>query len=425
MRLLDGARIPFISFVYCAMIVLYAGMATVFTRDLGNITTMGNAVGLSMTLLMMQIHGIRLDRKFIGVLVIFLIYAIITAVNQGRFSFLWMSKWPILFLIAYVLCHDLKDKLFVTIETVLLVLCVISLALWTIQVVSPATIHSIVKTFEFSVPYSEEAKIEGNMLVFTLNSNYDHKEFFGIFPRNAGFAWEPGAFGSYICIGVFCNMLRKGFTLKNNVPFVIMVAALLSTQSTTAIGAFGLGLSIWLAIDRKMSYAIWVIPLVLWIYSLPFVSDKALNEYNNAIGFSVSQIDFNQDLSRMQSLILSWQEFLRHPILGLGGDAGGSWLNQNGYDVPIFSGIGELLSRYGIIMSMFFFWVLYKSCKSINRLYNTKSGFVLMGMLVAIMIGFNNWNQPLFVVFWLFSEFGCIPHLNTSESIKQVYVTAN
>lgn len=408
MRLLDGARIPFISFVYCAMIVLYAGMATVFTRDLGNITTMGNAVGLSMTLLMMLIHGIRLDRKFIGVLVIFLIYAIITAVNQGRFSFLWMSKWPILFLIAYVLCHDLKDKLFVTIETVLLVLCVISLALWTIQVVSPATIHSIVKTFEFSVPYSEEAKIEGNMLVFTLNSNYDHKEFFGIFPRNAGFAWEPGAFGSYICIGVFCNMLRKGFSIKNNVPFVIMVAALLSTQSTTAIGAFGLGLAIWLALDRKMSYAIWVIPLVLWIYSLPFVSDKALNEYNNAIGFSVSQIDINQDLSRMQSLILSWQEFLRHPILGLGGDAGGSWLNQHGFDVPIFSGIGELLSRYGIIMSILFFWVLYKSCQTINRLYNTTTGYVLMGMLLAIMVGFNNWNQPFFIVFWLFSEFGYV-----------------
>lgn len=401
--------------------VLYAGMATLFTRELGNITTLGNAVGLGLTILVMILHKITLNRRFWIVMVIFLIYGVLTTINQGRFSFLWLTQWPIFFIIAYTLCHDLKDRLFETIENIIFILCVISLVLWMIQVISPPAIHSIVKTLEFSVPYSDEAKIEGNMVVFTLNSNYAQKEFFGLFPRNAGFAWEPGAFGSYICLGIFCNMLRRRLSLKGNLPFVVMLVTLLSTQSTTALGAFVIGLAIWLVIDKKVSYSsMLLIPLALWIYTLPFVSDKAMYEYTNAVGFSVSQIDSNQDLSRMQSFILCWEEFLRHPFLGLGGDAGGSWLQQHGFDVPIFSGIGELLSRYGIIMSILFFFVLFKSCNMINKCYNVTTAYAFVGMFIAIMIGFNNWNQPLFIVFWLFSEFESSMSMNRyNNSISQ------
>ncbi len=201
-------KVSFLSFFYCLCIVLYAGMANEFTWGLGNITTIGNAVGMGLTFLVILAHRIKFRKNFWVVLTVFLLYGLFTTVNQGRWSLLWLSKWPIFFTMAYVLCQDLKDKLFVTIERIIFALCCISLVLWIIQVVSPSTIQSIVKTFEFSKPYSEEAKIEGNMLVYTLNTNFDHKECFGFFPRNAGVAWEPGAFGAFIWFGFFCNMLR-------------------------------------------------------------------------------------------------------------------------------------------------------------------------------------------------------------------------
>ena len=405
-KLLDKSKVSSFSFVYCTMVVLYAGLATVFTRDLGNLTTLGNAVGLGVTILLMIRHRITVDRKFGRVIMVFLIYGLLTTVNQGRFSFLWLTKWPILFLIAYVLCHDLKNKLFTTIETVIFILAIISLVLWSIQIVSPSTIHNIVKSFEFSVPFSEEATIEGNMLVFTLNSNYYEKEFFGLLPRNAGFAWEPGAFGSYLCVGLYCNMLRKGLTLKNNFSLVVMFIALLSTQSTTALAAFAVGVVLWAAFGQKKMYVLWLIPFVLWIYSLPFVSEKAMTEYDNAVGFTYSQIDQNVGLSRMQSFVVSWEEFKHHPLLGLGGDYGGSWLRQQGYDLPIFSGIGELLARYGLIMSFVFFWIMFKSCRKIRCLCSHNGAYAFIGIFICIMISFNNWGAPLFIVFWLFSEFG-------------------
>lgn len=406
-RLLGNTKVSLLSFVYCLCIVLYAGMATLFTRDLGNITTVGNAFGLALTLLVILVHRITPDRKFWRVLLVFFLYGLATTINQGRFSLLWLSKWPILFLIAYTLCHDLKDKLFITIETVIVLLCLVSLVLWTVQTISPSAIYSIVKQFEFSVPYSDEAKIEGNMVVFTLNTTYANKEFLGLFPRNAGFAWEPGAFGSYICMGLFCNMLRKGLTLKNNLPFILMLVTLLTTQSTTALAAFVIGLVIWLFAGKKVTfYSLLMIPLVVWIYTLPFVSEKAMNQYEDAIGYTVDQIDLTQDMNRIQSFVISWQEFLHHPILGLGGDAGGSWLRQEGYDVPIFSGIGELLSRYGIIMTVLFFVVMFKSAKKMNESFQTKSAYAFIGIFICIMIGFNNWNAPIYMVFWLYAYFG-------------------
>ena len=414
---LANERVPFVSFLYCLCIVLYAGRATEFTWGLGYITTIGNTVALLLTVLVVIVHHISFDRKFWRVLLVFFIYGFITSITQGRISFLWLTQWPIFFFIAYTLSHDLKDRLFVTIEAIIVVLCVISLVFWVIQTINPSAIYSIVKQFEFSVPISDEAKIEGNMIFYTLNTTYANKEFLDLFPRNAGFAWEPGAFGSYICIGIFCNMLRKGFSLKKNLPLVIMIITLLTTQSTTAITAFAVGLAIWLAVDRKLSYAFIVIPLVGWIYTLPFISEKAMIQYNDAIGFTASQIDINQDLNRMQSFVLSWDEFLRHPLLGLGGDAGGSWLQQSGFDVTVFSGIGELLSRYGLIMTIIFFYVMIKSAKAMNEKYSIKSAYSFIGILICIMISFNNWNTPIFMVFWLYSQFGYQLSVFKSKSV--------
>ena len=405
MRIIDGSKIPLVSFIYCLIIILYAGLATRFTRDLGSIDTVGNAVGMAITVFVYFQRKIVLDKKFLVVLIVFFTYGLLTTFNQGRFSFKWLTRWPMFFMIAYLLCHDLKDKLFVTIETVICLLCVISLIFWTIQTISPSTIFSIVKQFQFDVPFSEEAKIEGNMLVFTLNDIYNNKSFLGLFPRNAGFAWEPGAFGSYICLGLFSNMLRKGLSFTNNIPFFIMVITLLTTQSTTAIVAYGVSIAIWLAFSKNKLYALWVIPFLVWIYALPFISEKAMMHYNDALGFSYSQIDFNHDLNRMQSFIISWNEFLEHPILGLGGDVGGSIFRQRGFNIAIFSGIGELLYRYGLIMSIVFFTVLYKSCIRINENYRSKAAFAFIGMFVCIMVGFNNWDQPIFVVFWLYCQF--------------------
>lgn len=405
-RLLDKSRVSFLSFLYCFVMVLYAGMATKFQRGLGDITSIGNGIALVLTIIVILYERIRFTKQFWLVVGIFLFYGFLTSINNGRISPLWITKWPFLFLYAFVMCQSLKGKLLVTIEQVLFILCLIALGLWAIQVISPSTILSIVKRFEFSQPFSDEARIEANMLVFTLNSNYSYVSEWGFFPRNAGFAWEAGAFGSLVCLGLFCNMMRKDFSFKNNVPLFVFFAALFSTQSTTALMAFGVGVVIWLILRRKVKYAIILLPLVIWVLSMPFVYDKAMNEYGNSIGFSVNSVDSSQELSRLQSFSLSLYEFSQHPILGLGGDAGGSVLISKGVDSALFSGFGELLARYGIIITLLFFIALFKSCRQLNVDYNTRTAYSFVGILVAIMFGFNFWTQPVFICLWLYSFFG-------------------
>lgn len=86
-----------------------------------------------------------------------------------------------------------------------------------------------------------------------------------------------------VCGGIFCNMMRKEFSFTKNIPLYVFVVALLSTQSTTALSAFGVGVIIWLLINKKVKYAILLIPFILWVYSLPFVSEKAMTEYGNVV----------------------------------------------------------------------------------------------------------------------------------------------
>ncbi len=392
-------------------------------KRISDITTVGNGVAFLLAIIVAIRGRIKFSKSYWTVLAIFFFYGLLTTINNGSISPLWLTKWPLLFTYGYILCQSLKGRLLVTIEQVLFILCMIAIGLWLVQVISPNTALSIVKRFEFSVPFAEDARIEANMLVFTLNANYTYAGDFFILPRNAGFAWEAGAFGSLVCVGIFCNMMRKEFSFTKNIPLYVFVVALLSTQSTTALSAFVVGFIIWLLINKKLNYAILLIPFILWVYSLPFVSEKAMTEYGN-VSYSIDLVDTSHDINRMQSLVLSFYEFKQHFILGLGGDAGGSVLISQGFESALFSGIGELLARYGIIITILFFIALLKSCKSMSLMYNTRTAYCFSGILIAIMFSFSFWNQPIFICLWLYCMFEpVIQNTSNNRMNNHYYVT--
>jgi len=401
-KLLDGNRIHAISFILLYIIILLTGGATVFARGFGDITQISTWIVLLLTALIMYKYRISLNKNFFGAIGVFVFYAIVTTINNMEFSPLWVSKWLIFFFISYIVCHALQQKLFVTIETIIVQLSVISLFFWAIQVISPDAIQWIVKTFEFSKPFSEEADLVGNIIFFTLTTNYNTFSEFFLISRNSGFAWEPGAMACFLSVAIFCNALRTNLKIKGNWSLIILLITLFSTQSTTGIVTVGIMFIVWLLLNRKILYAIALIPVLLYIFNLPFVGEKLIDEYENLETFDINTMYEGTDLSRMQSITVAWDEFLRHPILGLGGNMGGSWLQQHGYDVAIFSGIGELLARYGIIMSIVFVYLLIKSVLFINKQYSTLNGALLSVIIIGTMFSFVIWDQPLFIVFWMY-----------------------
>ena len=344
--LLDKIKIPFFDYFYFFCLIIYAGSATAFARSFGAFGTIGNAFVVLLTLIFIWKRQIRINTRFLYVLSAFTLYAILTFIQNDRLSPLWLGVWWMTFLISYALCSRFGKQIFVVYETIIYHLCIVSLFFWGIYLIAPGVVESIVDIFQFSTSYSPDIKTK-NMIVYTLmDADRQQLNEFVSFPRNCGFAWEPGAFASFICFAIFCNIIRTNLTLKKNHSLFILLAALLTTSSTTGYMILIVTLILWIICNRKSFHMIYIIPIAIILFQQPFVRDKMLEEYGNIedLNLALYDDDTMHALGRFASFQLDWEEFLQHPVLGIGGYSKGTLLMKQGYDnIATISGIGRLL----------------------------------------------------------------------------------
>ena len=409
-RLLDKSRITWFNYFYIFCIIIYAGRATVFARDLGDIRTFGNAFALLITVYFFIINKVQFTRDYKISISIFLLYAVVTSINNRIVNPFWILQWLIWLTIAYGVCQGLGKRLFVTVETVLLHLSMIALIIWVIDLIFPSVVEHLVKFFEFSKPYTEDGNVAANMIFYTLSSDYGSAavaDFIIFSKRNPGFAWEPGAFACFICLGIYCNILRNNIKFNNNGALWVFLLALLSAQSTTGFSTLILMMGVWMLANRKYGWGLVVVPMAMLIFSLPFVGDKMMMEYESLGTIDVDQLHGGA-LGRTYSLILDFQEFLRHPIIGLGGWTEGTLLAQSGNETATISGIGDLLVRFGAIMSLVFFILLVKSCKKIQYDFQSPNSYILIVVILAMMYSYGLWTTPLYIALWMYGVYSPI-----------------
>ena len=140
------------------------------------------------------------------------------------------------------------------------------------------------------------------------------------------------------------------------------------------------------------------------VFNLPFVKEKLLYEFENLQYFDYRRV--SGAVSRLYSLQLNVEEFLRHPIIGLGGYAEGTWLAQHNYDIATISGIGHMLVYFGAVMTLLFLFILVKSCVYIKKVTKSQNAIILLITILGIMVSYNLWKQPLFIAFWMFGVYG-------------------
>lgn len=403
-KLLDNSRISKYNYFYMMCMMVYLGHATVFARSLGNIASWGNTFALIITIAFINKNNIKFKKNYVISIIVFLLYALATTINNGILNPMWITQWIIWLTVAYCIVYTFKDKFFIVFETLMYHLCLVSLVFWIINIIAQSALEGIASVLHFSTPHGgENSNVAYNMIFYTLGSREINEYDYVI--RNAGFAWEPGAFASYICMAIFCNSLRSNLRLKANKPFMVFIIALFSTQSTTGIMIFLVMVATWLIINHKFWYALILIPIGIYIFQLPFVQDKMLSEYDGLSEFDLSMTSDTKTyaLGRMASFMLDWEEFLRHPLLGLGGWGGGTWLQQFGYNnISTISGIGEMLAMYGAIMTSLFFFVTFKSTHLIAKTIS-KNGYLMFTAIIGMTISYVMWKHPLYICFWMYS----------------------
>ena len=120
-RLLDKTKISFFTYFYVfCFIAIYAGHASVFAHELGDIRTVGNAFALALTAVFVLAKRIPLITREYGIVVgVFLLYALTTAVVYRVMSTWWISTHILLITYAYVISKAVGTRLLVVFETII------------------------------------------------------------------------------------------------------------------------------------------------------------------------------------------------------------------------------------------------------------------------------------------------------------------
>jgi len=400
------------------ILIWYAGKATLFVVSIESweyIT--GLMLPIISVLILAILKGVQFNYKFWLLILGFTLYFIASTVKFGelhpRFYLINIIKISI----VYIVISALRFKMFKIYEEILYVLCIVGLTFWLIQNIIPEVFIELLRNFEFSRQPEPKANVDFNMIIYTVNNFEvapDHIIELGsikIF-RNPGFAWEPGAFATYINVAIFFNLIRNKFRLKNNKHFWVFLVALASTFSTTGYSILIL-FALFYVYNQNLVQKVWLVPIIvltgMLLFTLPFMTNKITKEPT----FTTDQMIYYSakyknaySPQRIQSLQIDIIDFLNHPLIGYGGHDEVKWTKQLGAQIATVSGIGKIMAQFGIVGIIFFIISLWRSSKQIITLYNIKGTIFPFLLILLISVSYSVLNT-IFMFIWLlhFSSF--------------------
>jgi hypothetical protein len=413
----------FLKNFYLLFLILFSGLGIVFFRN-------SEAIFLVFIIALIYYfaYNIRLTRIFFVLISIWMVYAIINTISISSFHPYIFIYNPILFFAAFVAVKIYGKSLIFKYERIIYILTLISFFFMGWHIMHASSFYKFMEVFNLNVydDFNVGTRIRYNIGVYNVN----HMTTWGL-PRNSGFCWEPGPFGSFIVVAMFFNLLRTKFIVINNKYFYVFFLGLLTTQSTTAFIAFFF-LLIWLMFNNRVvkNTLIIILPffaIILFILftNVSFLQNKILEDFNQT-----NEIEELIDIShrkrttfapgRFASFKITFVDFLNRPFFGYGANFELRWTNQFGADIRPVSGIGNLLAQYGIFGLVLFSIGLFKSSIYFNQEYFKNSMlFAWFFVVISISIGFSIILSPIFLSFY-FLPFFCyninkqlkIPHRN-------------
>lgn len=181
--------------------------------------------------------------------------------------------------------------------------------------------------------------------------------------RNLGAFWEPGIFGTYLTLSLFC-VLNMSFPHKKKC-FCILLIALLSTMSTAAVVFVSLLFLFWLTLKIKGDYQQVLLLLVFSLFFLVLFINinqiiSFLIEFNPQMFSKLSGTEANSIsiVERIESPLANVDVFLGNPYFGLG--LGGQAIEYERLTTSSQTSSSTVyLSSFGIFGGVYsMFWLL-------------------------------------------------------------------
>jgi len=402
----------YMEYLVVGILIFYAGKANEFVRS---IDSWENPVGLLLPIASVVafafVKGVQMNYKYWLFIIIFSLYFLASTVKFGELHPRFFLNTIINFTLAYVIVSGLRYRFFKIYEEIIFCLCLVALALWMMMNVFQLTFIEFLRNFEFYSQTDGGGNVDFNIIIFTVNDYINTPDHIintgGIsLYRNAGFAWEPGAFAIYINIAIFFNLMRNKFQIKNNKYLWVFIPALAATFSTTGYSVFILLIFFYLYNQDAVKMTL-LIPFTVIItaimFTLPFMRNKIIDklEYDTeTILYYSAKYDQHYSPQRFQSLQIDVIDFLNNPLIGYGGHQEETWTNRKGAKISTASGIGEIMAQYGIAGIIFVLISLWKSSGQYMLLFDIRGRLFPIILILFISISYSLMTS-FFMCIWL------------------------
>ena len=420
-KLYNDFKVKRFEYIYFFVMIIYMAQVNQYTaRMIGGLT----ARPLFPFLLPILLTIILLDRNKIsfsnnGLSKILLIASVWTGCiiyKESLYSNKELSYYFFLFyaiIIAYIHVRVFGNKLFSLYEKIMVQMCVIALGFWLFAVLVPGSTSFFRRFPETSF---------GNNVYYIFNwMDPTRGQMENGVIRNAGFSWEPGRFAIMVLLAIYCNLLRNGIKFKNNRSVLILLLAMLSTQSTTGyVGVLAL-YAFWGLKNFNMGYILgisfFLLPIAYYASQLSFMKEKIERQLD--LDFEIQKLDDRIDyvnevrqrneyvasVGRFQAMYYEAQNVKEDPLLGYGISSRNSYFSTHISSNFILTGaILKIFGQYGIPLGLLFYFFLYKSSARIGKEYGVNKGALLVIFLIS-SISYPLFLIPVFSAFWLYGLF--------------------
>jgi len=414
----DDTKIGWFEHLYFFMIVIYSAMAIDFTSSMTGYykSPIGFLLPIVMTTILVIRNKVAFNNTYL--LYIFCIYTFWTILQYLIFrriniTYSFFGYYNIL--IAFILIHVFKTKMFFLYEKIVTQLSIVAIIGWLLMIIIPNIFGILID--HIKIPNSENGILRGNIIIFSMtNLNiYNDVEAFGL-TRNSGFSWEPGRYASMLLVALYFNMARTQFKFKLNKRFWILLIALLTTQSTTGFMTL-LILIVFVLMNQnksKLFYLALIIPLAIMVFSLPFMGNKL----KSLIDIEASSLDTERTIEyqekieevyvpqRFDGLAFELNNIFNDPLLGYGNDLIDSYVYKHiSHTLSLSNGILKVFAKFGLAFGFLFYFLLYKSSKWIAGFYCVKGEVIFMLIYLSISISYDFIQIPFFLAIVLFGLF--------------------
>ena len=408
-------KLSFFEYLYVLVLIIYAAHAN---RYVVSFSIIENPLWFSVPIILSGIlflkWGCVFNKQLYLLILGFFLYFFAISIKYHEIRPTFFLNYVFLFFITYATVKALKVNLFRIFEYLLYYLAIVGLIMWVIQIILGGdTLYNYFGQIPSIDKFSYVSGNGLNAIFYSVQPITMSLQFDFLPPRNCGFAWEPGGFAALLCLAIFINMYLTTSDRKSKIRFWVLLAALISTQSTTGYTIFSV-MIIFYFLNKRLSVILVLMPVVMTIiiivFSLPFMSDKIVSLANET-----SQIDImvegsiGRDSSinpqRFASFLIAFRDFLNNPVLGLGGNAEASWTYKIGANVSAITGIGNILAQFGIVGFLFFIITLYKTSLFFSKTFKYYGKFLFFLIVLFISISYGIVLLPLLMSFWMFKLF--------------------